>query len=312
MGAMETDLTRYFLWNVDPVMFHVAGRGIRYYSFCFFLVFFLGYFLWHWQMRRAGHAAIPTSRIVIWAFVGVIVGARLGHCLFYEPEFYLSHPLEILNMRRGGVSSHGATIGIFITLFLYARRYEYSFLEIADRFSFSGLLGAALVRIGNFFNSEIVGREWYGPWAVRFELFAAHTQAAWERSHGPLVWTPRPLPRHPVQLYEAGGILFVLLVLLLVDRRYGEGRPRGLLAGIFCGLYFLVRFNVEFLKEYLRFGDLSPDPVEQVIRVLPTAGLTLGQVLSIPFIGIGIGIVAWSLWARLPAAQLSRHDTPSG
>jgi len=306
--TMETDLTGYFLWNVDPVMFRVAGRGIRYYSLCFFLVFLLGYLLWHWQMRRAGHGAIPTSRMVLWAFVGVIVGARLGHCLFYEPEVYLRHPLEILNLNRGGVSSHGATIGIFITLFLYARRYGYSFLEVADRFSFGGLLGAALVRIGNFFNSEIVGREWYGPWAVRFERFAARTQADWERLHGPLDWTAEPLPRHPVQLYEAGGILGVLIVLLLIDRRTGEGRPRGLFAAIFCGLYFLVRFNIEFAKEYLRFTELSADPVEHVIRILPTSGLTMGQVLSIPFIAIGIGIALWSLRARLPAARLSRWD----
>jgi prolipoprotein diacylglyceryl transferase len=305
---METDLTGFFLWNVDPVMFRVAGREIRYYSFCFFLVFVLGYSLWHWQMRRAGHGLIPTSRLLLWAFVGVIVGSRLGHCLFYEPEVYLRHPLEILNLNRGGVSSHGATIGIFITLFLYARRYEYSFLEMADRFSLGGLLGSALVRIGNFFNSEIVGREWYGPWAVRFERFAAHTQAAWERLHGPLGWTAEPLPRHPVQLYEAGGILGVLLVLLLIDRRTGEGRPRGLFAGIFCGLYFLVRFHIEFAKEYLRFKELSPDPVEHVIRILPTEGLTMGQYLSIPFIAIGIGMAVWSLRTRLPAAQLSRWD----
>jgi prolipoprotein diacylglyceryl transferase len=309
---METDLTQYFLWNVDPVMFHVAGRGIRYYSICFFLVFFLGYFAWHWQMRRGGHGAIPTSRMVLWALVGVVCGARLGHCLFYEPEFYLSHPAQILNLSRGGVSSHGATVGIFVTLFLYARRYDYSFAEIADRFSFSAMLGAALVRIGNFFNSEIVGREWYGPWAVRFERFAEHTQAAWERLHGPLGWTSAPLPRHPVQLYEAGGILGVLGVLLLLDRRYGEERPRGLLAGTFCSLYFLVRFHVEFAKEYLRFKDLLPDAAEHVIRVVPTAGLTLGQALSLPFIAIGLGIVVWSLRARRLAARLSRYDAESG
>jgi prolipoprotein diacylglyceryltransferase len=179
---------------------------------------------------------------------------------------------------------------------------------MADRFSLGGLLGSALVRIGNFFNSEIVGREWYGPWAVRFERFAAHTQATWERLHGPLGWTAEPLPRHPVQLYEAGGILGVLLMLLLIDRRTGEGRPRGLFAGIFCGLYFLVRFHIEFAKEYLRFKELSPDPVEHVIRILPTEGLTMGQYLSIPFIAIGIGMAVWSLRTRLPAAQLSRWD----
>ena len=92
------------------------------------------------------------------------------------------------------------------------------------------------------------------------------------------------------------------------DRRLGEDRPRGLLAGVFCGLYFIVRFNVEFLKEYLRFAEAVPDPAEQVIRMLPTAGFTMGQYLSIPFIVVGIAIAAWSLRTRLPAGQHSEYD----
>ena len=305
---MEPDLSQYFLLSVDPVAFHVAGRAIRYYSICYFLAFFLGYFLGHWQMVRGGHGVVPTSRLLLMGFIAVTVGARLGHCLFYEPEFYLRHPFEILNLGRGGISSHGATICIVIGVFLYSKWYRYSFIEIADRTSFWVMLGAAFVRIGNFFNSEIVGREWYGPWAVRFERFAAVTQRAWESHHGPLGWTSQPLPRHPVQLYEAAGILTVLAILFAVDRRLGENRPRGLLAGLYCSLYFSMRFGVEYAKEYLRFMDLSPDPVAHVIRVLPTSGLTMGQLLSLPFIGLGIGIVVWSLRTRLPAAQLAPCD----
>jgi prolipoprotein diacylglyceryl transferase len=305
---MEMQLTEFLIWNVDPVMFQVAGRSIRWYSFLFFMVFLCGYALWHWQMRRGGHGAVPTSRLLLWMLIGVLAGARLGHCLFYEPEFYLAHPIEILNLSRGGVSSHGGTIAIFITLYLYARRYEYSFVEIADRVSFATMFGASLVRFGNFFNSEIVGREWYGPWAVRFPRFAAKMQSDWENLHGPLGWQAVPVPRHPVQLYEAFGIWLVLAVLLIVDRRLGEGRPRGLLAGLFCGLYFTVRFIVEYAKEYLRFHEFVPDVALQVIRVVPTAGITMGQWLSVPFIAIGAGIVVWALRTRLPAAVLSRYD----
>ncbi|MFQ5505134.1 MAG: prolipoprotein diacylglyceryl transferase, partial [Planctomycetota bacterium] len=238
----------------------------------------------------------------------VLVGGRLGHCLLYEPDFYLGHPLEILNLSRGGVSSHGATVGILLCCILYARHYRYSMTEISDRMSFSVMFGASLVRIGNFFNSEIVGREWHGAWAVKFPRFSERVQAGWERLNGPLEWAAQPLPRHPVQLYEALGILGVLAVLLLIDRSLGERRPRGLLAGVFCGLYFIVRFNVEFVKEYLRFADVVPDPAEQVIRMLPTSGLTMGQFLSIPFIVMGIALAAWALHARLPAAQLSTYD----
>jgi prolipoprotein diacylglyceryl transferase len=305
---MEPDLSAYFLWNVDPVMFHVAGRGLRWYSFFYFLVFLVGYALWHWQMIRGGHDAVPTSRLLLWMLVGLLTGARLGHCLFYEPEFYLSHPLEILNLSRGGVSSHGGTVAIFITLALYARRFDFSFPEVADRISFATMFGAALVRFGNFFNSEIVGREWYGPWAVRFPRFAEHIQKVWERTNEPLGWTAQPLPRHPVQLYEALGIWCVLALLFAIDRRHGEDRPRGLLAGLFCCLYFVVRFIVEYWKEYLRFHEFVPDAAERVIRVVPTAGLTMGQSLSLPFIAIGAGIVVWSLRTRLPASKPSRFD----
>jgi prolipoprotein diacylglyceryl transferase len=246
--------------------------------------------------------------MLLWGFVAIIVGGRLGHCLLYEPGFYLSHPLEILNLSRGGVSSHGATVGIFLCCMLYARSYRYSMIEIGDRMSFSVMFGASLIRFGNFFNSEIVGREWLGAWAVKFPRYSERVQAGWERLNGPLDWTAQPLPRHPVQLYEAFGILAVFAVLLVIDRRLGEDRPRGLLAGVFCGLYFIVRFNVEFLKEYLRFAEAVPDPAEQVIRMLPTAGFTMGQYLSIPFIVVGIAIAAWSLRTRLPAGQLSEYD----
>lgn len=308
MEPMHPDLSQYFLMNLDPVAFHVAGRAVRYYSICFFLAFFLGYFLGHWQMIRGGHGVVPTSRLLLVGFLSVTIGARLGHCLFYEPDFYLRHPLAILDLSRGGISSHGATVCIAIGVLLYARWYRYSFLEIVDRTSFWVMLGAALVRIGNFCNSEIVGREWYGPWAVRFERFAAVTQRVWEREHGPLGWTSQPLPRHPVQLYEAAGILVVLAILFAVDRRLGEGRPRGLLAGLYCSLYFAMRFGVEYCKEYLRFMELVPDAAEHVIRVVPTATLTMGQLLSLPFIALGIAITVWSLRTRLPAARLSPCD----
>jgi prolipoprotein diacylglyceryltransferase len=180
------------------------------------------------------------------------------------------------------------------------------------------MIGAAMIRLGNFFNSEIVGREWYGPWAIRFPRHAAFIQDQWERGtgstpgHGSLGWVAQALPRHPVQLYEAAAIFGVVLVLWIVDRRYGENRPRGLLTGIFCTLYFGARFIVEYFKEYLRFAALTPDGAQLVIRVLPTAGLTMGQQLSLPFIGIGLWFWIRALRTREPAAALSRFDLESG
>lgn len=308
---MNPDFAQTALWNVDPVLLHLGPASIRTYSLCFLGVFVLGYPLWHWQMRRAGHALHPISRIVPWALGGVLIGGRLAHCLFYEPDHYLGHPLDILDLRRGGVASHGSALGLAVSLGLYAWRQGYSFLEVADRFALSAMLGAALVRIGNFFNSEIVGREWIGPWALRFPRFAARSQSEWESIHGPLGWSAEPLPRHPAQLYEAAGALAIFAVVWLVDRRLGERRPRGLLTGLFMTLYFGFRFAVEELKEYQRFGRLTPDSLEQVIRILPHAtdtGWTMGQWLSVPFGLVFLGVLIRSLRARQPAALLSPAD----
>lgn len=308
------DLSQFALWDVDPVAFWIGGRAIRYYSLFYFLAIVVGYWVFHVQMRRGGHGLIPTSRFIPWMFIAIIVGGRLGHCLFYEPDVYLRDPLLILDLTRGGVSSHGAAVAMLLALFLYAKRYAYSFTEIADRFSIGCLLSSPLIRLGNFFNSEIVGREWYGPWAIRFPRFAAYLQNQWERGigseagHGPLGWTAQALPRHPVQLYEGAGVLGVVVIAWLVDRHYGENRPRGLLAGVCCTLYFCVRFAAESVKEYLRFSALTPDETEQVIRTIPAAGLTLGQLLSLPFIGIGLWLWIRALRRREPAAALSRFD----
>jgi phosphatidylglycerol:prolipoprotein diacylglycerol transferase len=307
---MDPDCAQAFVWNVDPVLFWIGDRPIRSYSISFFLGFVLGYFVWHWQMLRGGHDETPTSRVLLWGFVSVLVCARLAHCLLYDPEFYLRHPLEILNLSRGGIASHGATVGIFVGLFLYVKRYDFSFLEVADRASMGIAVGAVMIRLGNLFNSEIVGREWCGPWAVRFPRFAARSQAEWESVNGPLGWQALALPRHPAMLYEAFGLLAILALLFAIDRRLGEGRPRGLLAGVFCSLYFSERIAIEFFKEFLRFRELVPDPVEQVLRVVPTSGATLGQLLSLPFLAVGVGIAAWSLRARLPASRPSRTDQP--
>jgi prolipoprotein diacylglyceryl transferase len=309
---MNADLTQTAIWNIDPVLLHLAGRPIRIYSLCFLLVFVLGYPLWQWQMRRGGHALRPISRIVPWALAGVVIGGRIGHCLLYEPAHYLSHPLDILDLRRGGIASHGSALGLVVSLGVYARLQGYSFLEVSDRFAMPAMLGAALVRIGNFFNSEIVGREWPGPWALRFPRFAARSQQEWEASHGPLSWTASALPRHPAQLYEAAGALTVLAVVYAIDRRLGEGRPRGLLTGACMTLYFSFRLLVEQWKEFQRFGRLEPDPIAQVIHVLPDAGLTLGQWLSFPFIAVFAALWIRSWRARLPAAQLSAADDQPG
>ncbi len=305
---MEADFTQYWLWNVDPVMLRVGGLQIRWYSVCFFLVFVAGYVVWHRQMVRAGHGVVPTSRIIVWSAAAVIIGGRLAETVFYSPGYFLANPRAIFDVRSGGLASHGSATGLIVMLWLYARYYGYSPAEIADRFAMPAMLGASLVRLGNFFNSEIVGREWTGPWAVRFPVYAARNQASWEREHGPLGWIAQPLPRHPAQLYEGAALLAVFAILWWVERRMGESRPRGLLAGLLLALYFSFRFALEYTKEFQRFADLAPDAAEHVIRVVPGAALTMGQLLSLPFAVAGVIVIAVALRTKLPPTQLSRSD----
>jgi prolipoprotein diacylglyceryl transferase len=284
---MPCDFSTTLLWNIDPVMVRAGDFAIRYYSVCFFLVCLVGYIPWRKSMLRGGHSEQTANQLLPLAIFGVIAGGRLVHCLFYEPGYYLEHPLQIFDIRRGGLASHGSTAGVFVMFILYCARNRISLLEVCDRFSIPSMFGASFVRLGNFFNSEIVGTEWCGPWAIRFERFAHHSQRIWESSHGPLSWQAQPIPRHPVQLYEWAGMLLVGAILWWVDRQRGEAAPRGQQAGLTLVLYFSFRFGLEGLKEFQRFATREADFANQVIHVVPTADVTMGQWLSLPFVVIG-------------------------
>ena len=239
-------------WNFNPIFIDLGFLKIHYYGICFATGIMIAYFCWRWQMTRQGYSEKTTEDFVMWAFLAVIVGARLGHCFFYEPTHYLTHPWEIIKIWEGGLSSHGATITIILALFFFHRIKKIPLGDICDCFSFSAGVAAIAIRIGNFFNSEIVGRVTDVPWAIRFVRFEAE-----------------PKPRHPSQLYEVGLGLLVVLSLWLVDRHYKEKRPRGILAGVFLVVYFTGRFLVEYFKEYQALPNTFP--------------LTMGQILSIPF-----------------------------
>lgn len=250
-----------FTWNVNPEIIALGPFSLRYYGLLFVVVFLGGFYLLKWQMERVGWKEDDVSDFIIPGMLAVIIGARLGHVLFYEPSSYFSQPIEILKFWKGGLASHGATLGLIVAIIYFAKKKGMAITEVADRFSFSATLGAALVRLGNFFNSEIVGRITDQSWGVRFPR--CH-----EDRHLTAIGEQVPL-RHPSQLYEFGMAAFIMLVLWGVDRKLGEKRPRGLLGALFLSLYFTARFIVEFFKEYqtgLKDHQL----------------LTMGQVLSIP------------------------------
>jgi phosphatidylglycerol---prolipoprotein diacylglyceryl transferase len=197
---------------------------------------------------------------------------------FYEPQRFIEDPFWVIQIWKGGLASHGATLGLLVAMYVYARRHRQSYVECMDRFALSAGLGATLVRLGNFFNSEIMGKLTDQTWGVRFPRFDAQAVAL----HG-----QAPL-RHPTQLYEFALGLFVMFCIWLVDRLLGrEERPRGALIATFFAVYFTGRFFVEFFKIHQTLPDTFP--------------LTMGQLLSLPLALAGIAALIYSIRAGVPA-----------
>lgn len=288
VGQHESELRGHevnaFVWDINPTLLYLGPLQLRYYGIIFASMLYIGFIIWKKQALRGGIPLEITDSYLLWGVVAVLAGSRLGHCLFYEPERYLAEPISLLYFWKGGLASHGATVGVIVSLILFSLRHNYRILEILDRFTMPSAVGAAAVRLGNFFNSEIVGRETDLPWAVRFPLHDCQSRELCSAA----------VPRHPSQLYEFAFGLFVLLTLYLADRFAGkERRPLGMMTGIFLTLYFMGRFFVEFVKEY------------QVDRLIESQSfLTMGQYLSIIPWAVGICILIWSLFiARVPTNQ---------
>jgi phosphatidylglycerol---prolipoprotein diacylglyceryl transferase len=245
-------------WAFDPVLFSAGPLTIRWYGLLFVGAFLVG----QWMLGRIFAAeGVPrenAERLMIHALLGAIIGARLVHCLFYEPGYYLSHPLAILRIWEGGLASHGGALGMLLALWLAARtaRPRLPFLWLIDRVSMPAALGAVFVRVANFLNSEIVGIPTSGRWGVVFESIDA-------------------LPRHPAQLYEAIAYALIFAVLLAIYRRSGKRTPEGLLFGVLMALVFSARIVVEFFK--------TPQAAYEADQLF-----TVGQYLSLPFVMLGV------------------------
>jgi prolipoprotein diacylglyceryl transferase len=280
-----------FTWDIDPLLIHypdwlsfMPGDGIRYYSLLYVGVFLGGYKLLDWQIRSAGGTEEDASDFVIYGVIAVLVGPRVGHVFFYEWERFLQEPSFIFMIHKGGLASHGGTIGLLVAMWLFTKRKRQSFVEGCDRFAYSAALGSTLIRIGNWFNSEIVGRKTDQTWGV---FFPRYDQDAIE-----------PVYRHPSQLYETAIGLFVLGSLYFADKKLGEEkRPRGVLISLFFALYFTGRFLVEFVKEYQTLPTDSP-----------VAPLTMGQLLSIIPAAAGYFGVYISLKKNVPAHWYTEDD----
>lgn len=245
----------------DPVALSMGPIAVRWYGLMY-LLGFLGFWLLgkvRTQESWRGVGGEDLDNLLFYGVFGVILGGRLGYCLFYQGSYYLVHPLEILMIWHGGMSAHGGVIGVVVAMALYARAHQLSFWKIADFVAPLVPLGLFFGRIGNFINGELWGRIASPtlPWAMIFPQ--AHDGGQ---------------PRHPSQLYEAGLEGLLLFALLWIYSR--SPRSQGRVAGLFCFGYGVVRFIVEFFRE--------PD----AFLGLQALGLSRGQWLSLPLIVLGL------------------------
>ncbi len=253
------------VWDVDPAIFSVGSFEIRYYSLGWLAALAIGGWMFHNFVKREGYPPKMFDSAFWWGVLSTIIGARLGHCLFYDAGYYLSHPLEILNLRQGGLASHGAAVGLLFGLWMFSRRNKVPYLWPLDRVMLPVTVGGAFVRLGNLMNSEIYGVETDLPWGFVFTR-AGETVA-----------------KHPTQIYEAicYVIVFFVLLWLYYGRDMGRRRP-GILLGVGLIGVFLSRFFIEYIK----------NPQEAFEADLP---LLMGQWLSIPFVVLGIWVIVRAL-----------------
>lgn len=261
----------HFIWDADPAIVTIGDFSLYWYGVLFVSGFLLGYPLMRWIYRREHRPLAELDRLLIYLFVAAVVGARLGEVLFYDPHYFLANPLMIFAIREGGLSSHGGTLGMLLACYLYIRRTGESYLWLLDRLSMPIAFGSFMIRLGNFFNSEIYGLPGDKPWAIIFARVDMQ-------------------PRHPAQLYEALCYLLTFLLLVSLYRRYWRTPLPGMYIGIMFFMIFTGRFFIEAFKP--EYADIRP-----------VSWLNMGQLLSIPFILLGSALV---LHALLTSRQGSR------
>lgn len=251
-----------FISFADPTAFTLGPITVRWYGLLFSGGFIIGYIIMQLMFRQKHYNTQDLDRLLVYIFAGTVLGARLGHCLIYEPDFYLSHPLEILKVWQGGLASHGGAIGVTLAVMLFNRKKKYGLMELGDMLCVPISLVACLIRVGNFMNSEILGIPTKADYGVIFARLGEN------------------FPRHPAQLYEALAYFLTFLILLAVYFLYKK-RPHGLILGLMLIIIFSARLLIEPFK--VEQADYSTGSF-----------FTVGQYLSLPFVAVGIVIVLFA------------------
>lgn len=264
------------VWNPDQALFRIGGFELRYYSLLWGVGLILAYLVVQKVYKDMKIPVEKMDSLFVYCFFGILIGARLGHCLFYEPQYYLSHPVEmILPIRHTaagwkltgyeGLASHGGTIGIILALWFYVKKSRLNFIDIVDYIAVATPVTACCIRLGNLMNGEIVGKVTDVPWAFYFSGYEG--------------------PRHPAQLYEAIAYFILFLVNIYLYRKfYREGRlHKGFMFGFTIFAIFLFRFFIEFVK------DVQVDFEHDMM-------LNMGQWLSVPIVIVGFAFMVGGKW----------------
>lgn len=259
-------------WTFNPAIFTIGSREIRWYALMFIVGFMIG--IWivgkMWKQEKLPERWLES--LGYYTFFGMIIGARLGHVIFYNPGYYLANPIEILKVWEGGLASHGGTLGIIIAIYFYSRKVSHqSMLWAFDKLVVPTGLVAALIRLGNLFNHEIYGHPTDLPWGFRF----VRNLHGWMHQGAEPIFTP---PCHPTQLYEAICYLLTFVLCMWLYFKKQAWKKEGLIFGIFLICIFGSRFFIEFLKN-------NQETFEEGMS------LNMGQWLSIPFVLAGIFFV---------------------
>lgn len=264
---------------MKPQIVDLGFIELRWYSLLFLLGFVFSYYVLTKVFKKEGLPVELLDKLTFYVVISTIIGARLGHCIFYEPEIYLRHPLKMILPFEGtpgtdfrftgfqGLASHGGVIGIIIGLYIYARKYKRKYIWVLDTSTMVAGLGGTMIRLGNFFNSEIVGSPTTLPWGVKFEQLAPANMSV-----------EQIIPLHPAQIYEAICYFIIFIVLItLYYKKYPNLKP-----GLITGLFFIMLFTSRFLIEFVKQDQVSFEE---------GMALNMGQILSIPFIIVGLILV---------------------
>ncbi|MFY7826894.1 MAG: prolipoprotein diacylglyceryl transferase [Flectobacillus sp.] len=258
-------------WNIDPVIFMLTPTfPIKYYGILFALGITIAFLIVKKIYRHEGKSIEELDTLLIYIVLGTVLGARLGHCLFYEPEYYLNHPLEIILPFKKidgtyhyigfqGLASHGGTIGVLLSIIFYCIKSKTPLLQVLDRVAIAAPIAGTFIRLGNLMNSEIYGVPTDGTWGVIF-------------------LQDDTIPRHPTQLYEAVTYLCIFLFLWFIYQKTELIRKSGVMFGLFLILVFTARFFLEFFKE-------------NQVSFENQMSLNMGQLLSLPFVILGVGLL---------------------